>query len=294
MLDHIQSTREKFADRADTNKGSNAFIGLIFKHKVNGELQYYELGSGPCHGALSQSSLRSYCSGIIKDYEPEYILSSVQRLLVPQADAEMFIEWLVQRSPYQEAFITKDVKDILKYGYVCRTDLPNTFVAGALIASRFITENYNDWIVERFKVFKKFIEAGISETEAFLFAHSFGLKTKAGGKWEMEVSNLSSGHAAIDLGNRGLTYAKNFLTANIADKRLTFKERCGYESGIFSVWGGTEVKNISSICRVLKPRSKLEAKNYNIFEKKPTAGYLINNLDDLRDIGEQLKEHIYA
>lgn len=286
--------REKFAERSNNNKSSNAFIGLVFKHNTTGELHYHELGPGPCHGALSQSSLRSYCSGIIKAYSPEYILSSVQNLLVPQADAEMFIEWLVQRSPYQEAFITKDVKDILKYGYVCRTDLPNTFVAGALIASRFITESYNDSIVKRFKVFKKFTEAGISETEAFLFAHSFVLNNKAGGRWEVEVSNLSSGHAAIDLGGRGLTYAKNFLNANIADKRGTFKERMGYESGIFSVWGESESKNLSSICRVLKPRSKLDAKNYNIFEKKPTAGYLINNLDDLRDIGEQLKERIYA
>ena len=289
MLDKIASMRAEFARGANLNKKSNAYIGLIVERANKLELEV--IGPGPCHGSFQKNSL-TYTLGT--DRTAVYTLSAVQQLRVSTEDAKMFIEWLVQRSPWNEMFLTKDVDDILKHGYVSRTDLPDNFIVGGYIASRLITESYNEYVVDRFAVFKEMIKAGASETEAFMFAHMYASENKKK-TYPILLQPLNSGHATFSIGNRGKNYFKNFLTARPVNPGPNFNVNRGYNSRIYDIWGSpVDTAGFLGFCRKIKPRSSKEATNYNIFEKPKASSYLIANLDELKDIVVQLKEEIYA
>lgn len=291
MLEQIQTFRAAFAETGLQWKKNNAYIAVVVKQK-DGKLRLCELGAGPCHGALAYSSLRYQ---MLEGEQLEVILSQVQELRASQADSEKFIDWLVNRSAWADVFLTKDVKDILKYGYVARTDLSNNLVAGAMIATRFITESYSGDICERIPVYKELLDAGCTEAEAYIFSHVLSAeKPRARSPYPIIVSALYSGHEPFGVGSKSVSYFKNFLTGKVANPKTTFKERKGYESGIYGTWGGDSDKTFTSFCRKLKPRSAQMAVNYNIFEKKKDSGFAITNQIELRDIVAQMKEAVYA
>lgn len=291
MLDQIQPFRVAFTEAGARHKKNNAYIAAVMKQK-DGKLRFCDLGAGPCHGALAYSSLRHQ---MLDGEQLEVVLSQVQNLRASQEDSEKFIDWLVNRSSWAEVFITKDVKDILKYGYVARTDLSNNLVAGAMIATRFITESYSQDICERIPVYKELLESGCDEAEAYIFSHVLSAeKPKASSPYPIIVSALYSGHEPFGVSSKSVSYFKNFLTGKVASPKMTFKERKGYENGIYGTWGGDSDRTFTDFCRNLKPRSAQMAVNYNIFEKKRGSGFAISNRTELRDIVAQMKEAVYA
>lgn len=291
MLDNIKELRQEFIKAGSTQKSGNAYVGIVYMEAKSKTLKLRDLGRGPCHGALQVGSLQydSFLQGL---NTPEYILSQVQKLLVSEGDAKGYIEWLVQRSPWNEVFITKDVDDILKLGYVARTDLPNNFVAGAMVATRFITEGYTQDVVARFPVYKEFIAAGCSETEAYVLAHTYAKEGKK--PYPLLVQPLCSGHTAISVDSRSEDYFKRFISANPDYKGLSFKEMKGYENKIYDTWGKISGRGFKDFYSSLRPRSGKVTVNHNIFEKRKTDTYYINNQDELKDIVSQIKEQLYA
>lgn len=290
MLDHLKDLRTQFAEQGRSERSSNAYIAVIVESSKEKDLKLLTLGPGPCHGSLQYQSLPYQ---LLDHQRVKYVLSQVQKLLVDKSDAEKYIEWLVQRSPWNEVFLTKDVQDILTYGYVARTDLPNNLVAGAFVASRFITESYTKDVVKRFSVYKEMIAAGASETEAYLFAHTYSSEHQKK-LYPMLVQPLSSGHTALDVAGKTKDYFKRFVTASPHYAGPNFADKKGYENKIYATWGSSEGNSFTKFCSKLKPRSGKETTNYNIFYKPKTFSYYVNNRDELKDVLAQIKEQLYA
>lgn len=97
-----------------------------------------------------------------------------------------FYDWLLNRSPWAEVFVTKSGKLGARRGVVCHTNVPSNLLLGGLIASRVAWEHINIMAT-----WGKLTEAGVDESLAFFLAHGVDLSYK-------EASfNGMAGHCAL-------------------------------------------------------------------------------------------------
>lgn len=289
MLDELRKT---FTEASKGYKTSNAYLGVILQEGEK-EQTLQILGSGPCHGAFSSSSLYHK---LPKNSSIKFLLSSVQKLLVPEEEAISYFDWLANRSPWKEVFVVKDPKDIIENGWVVSTNFPTNFTISALIATRFVTESYTDLILKRYKVYKDILSLGFNESESFLFSHFFG-RGKTGRQFPLTFLPLTSGHAVLGVGSPTESYCRNFLLG-IPEGAFndTFQESRGYSGGIFDVWKnpkGDSSPALNNWIRNLRPKDAKAKKNLNIFHKEPTSGWEITNKKDFKSVVEQALERIY-
>lgn len=285
-MKELEKIRTQFAKDYKSNGGSpNAFIGLVLD-----DMSYQCLGGGPCHGALQQYQLQSKLTAPVK-----YILSWVIPLQSTVAFANEYIRWLANESPWADVFVVKDVEDIKKFGWVVSADYPHNFVASALIATRNITEKYTDQVCARLPIYEEILRLGFSHAEAYIFSATYN-KVSSGKKlYPIQYARLSSGHSPFELTYANEAYYRNFLNkspSNLKDK--TFKQYNGYTGDVCAVWAkGGSKDAFSDWMKGLKPKVATAAKNYNIFEKAPVKGYVINSPEDFKNILEQALERIH-
>lgn len=290
MLDKLTLEREKFAVSAKGYKSSNAYIALT-KELEDGRIFFKDLGGGPCHGALQNyySDRRPFYD----DAKDVFILSYVQNLRVEKGQADQFFDYLVNRSPFANIFIEKNLDNIYKLGHVVSTQHPENLVISGLIASRFVTENYNDVIVERVKIFFEIKRLGFDENFAFIMAHLFNgcIQPK---RYKVTYSPISSGHSVFDFNGVSEAYIRNFVNATPTNPhKNTFFTSRGYGLGVTSLWAkSVSGEAFANWMRGLKPLSNKEAKNLNIFYKPKITNFEITSEEDFKDILEQIKERI--
>lgn len=129
-LDDLLPLRRKLMeDGARYLSSSTSYFSLVSKDL---KVQYQD--SGPCHASITRSSSST-----------EYILSTVQqwdtsKKTLKSGAGQMFINYLVNESPYKDIFLVKDVEDIIKNGYVLTTKAPSNAISSALTATRHMWE----------------------------------------------------------------------------------------------------------------------------------------------------------
>lgn len=150
--------------------------------------------------------------------KPKAVLSSIQKLRVNEGIGRTFIEWLINHSPYQSTFISKDAKKTFDDGVlVFKTDVPSNLLAGGAFASRAITE-----YARIAKVWHGLVEAGCNPDVAFMYSHYF---TNGDGVYGTGAENNLginpiAGHTAINGGAVNDSSVINFATGNRADQAL--------------------------------------------------------------------------
>jgi len=254
----------------------------------------YDTDTGPKFGTPRWG----YCHGDLmsdRGYVPKnttHLCVGITPLKVDETEALRYYDWLLNRSPFADIFLEKDVSNILEVGLLLSTDHPNNLVLLALIASRWATEIHSKEITARWPTYQKLLKAGATENEAFIFAHLFN--GKDGGT---VLQRLHNGHSVFDLQDANEKVYRNFLE-NTPEKRLqTFKERCGYASSGnvgANTWGERRSDAFFSWMKTLKPRRLVVQCDHNIFRKKSQEGFIIADVPDLSDIIKQIKERIYA
>ena len=288
----LEDFRKSFSKSSKDYKSNNAYLGVVQQDKV-GVQSLKILGSGPCHGAFMSSNLsRVIASG----NTIEFLLSSVQNLQVGKEGVVAYFDWLVNRSPWRDVFITKDPEDIIKNGWVVSPNFPSNFVTSALIATRFVTESYTHVILERYNVYKDILAMGFNESEAFLFSYLFNRKRQEK-SFPVTFVPVSSGHTVIGVDNPTESYCRNFLLGEAKGSHQdTFKAKMGYVDGIHNVWKTPKVANSSALntwIKALRPKDATAKKNLNIFHKAPTSGWEIPNAEAFKSVIEQALERIY-
>jgi hypothetical protein len=78
-----------------------------------------------------------------------------------------FVDYLINRSPWVDCFLDKDAKDVVDSGcWTLDPSQPSNYIAGACMATRWITE----W-PDRCKAWIAMVESGVDENEAMFLSH---------------------------------------------------------------------------------------------------------------------------
>ena len=299
-LDDILPQRQQFATDSEYARNhrasdNNSFGGFILKDDT-----YEKVGKWPCHGWLSDYNLATLpCKSTVNRVGIKYVLSAVMKPHVSDKLLRRFVDWIINRSPWQHLHIDKDVDRVLKYGYVVDANHSSAFIASGFIATRFVTESYmsKEEVVSRSRVYEELLDMGCEENEAFFFAHMYTSDGKKGQVYPITFSRWSSGHSTFFANNYQENYVRNFLLgtpANLASNVLSKPK--GYESGTLNkVWGNQTGKDsFGERVQRLVPISKSEKVDYHIFRKAPAVGYSYKDREDFTSVIEQLRGIIHA
>lgn len=297
--DDLLKIREKFAsDAADyvsrRSSEHNSFGAFILSDN-----SYFLVGKWVCHGWLSDNNITGY----IKNREKlkigiKYVLSAVMTPWVTEDKLLAYIDWLVNRSPWEKIFLDKDAKSVRKLGYLIDANYPSSFIGSAMIASRFMTESYSgDRWQTRCHLYQELLEVGCTENEAFIFSHIYDSTTYKS-LYPVSFSTLSSGHSTFYATYYQENYVRNFLSGTPVNVgKNTLAQGRGYEySSLNSTWGDATGKN-SFLDKVssLVPVHKHLKQDLHIFRRIISKDqYQILDREDFSSIISQLRECLYA
>ena len=92
---------------------------------------------GACHAGLTHTLNKGRETDVIVSYIME---RNLYKELSKGGAHDVWIDYLVNRSPWSGAFIDKDVERIKKLGFVLRIDAPSNLLSAALTATRHLYE----------------------------------------------------------------------------------------------------------------------------------------------------------
>jgi len=300
MMEQYLPIREEFAKKASqyTNicsQDNNSFGGFIL-----GDDSYLNIGRWVCHGWLSEYNMLECHTGRnrYKTHGIKYVLSAVMKPHTTDDIVRLFIDWLINRSPWAHMHMDKDVDSVLRLGYMVDANYAPEAVTSGFIASRLITESYSspDDFAIRCLVWKELIDIGCTENEAFFFAHMY----KGSGKkdlYPITFNRMQSGHSTFHGCNYQENYIKSFLNAspvNLSGRLLSRGE--GYHSyTINSIWGKTTDKDsFAEKVQNFVPVRKALKVDHHIFRKAPKQGFSYKSREDFASVIHQLKECLNA
>jgi hypothetical protein len=162
-------------------------------------------------------------SGLMKPSEKE---------MLDEDEAILFLDWLLNRSPYSETFITKSPYEaLLTKTIVSSAHHPSNLMAAGLVASRRLWEYVN---VAR--VFCDLAKVGVNEDLAFYLGHIFsGTFNREG---NVSYGACTAGHCSINPGVMGDEELKNFLEHKPVKLNKTYHEYFRY-TGYDSMYGNS-------------------------------------------------------
>lgn len=140
-----------------------------------------------------------------------------------------FLDYVVNRSPYKDVFLIKDIDYIFKNGMLCNVDVPDNLLAGALILVRSLWE----WTYIPLH-WKKLVLLGVNEDMALLAAHTVDGRE---GKYMFNENDYS--HKAIHPRGMSKEYITAFLKHEPKNPRENFRETKGY-SNVQLLWGNVK------------------------------------------------------
>lgn len=268
-----------------TYNSSNAYLAA-----ADAKQGWHLLGAGACHGGFSANSYGT------RDWEVVFSARMVVQPIVAKLSKERKIDiekeyytWLLNESPWAEAYVDKDYEVVKKYGFAIRTDLPHNFVASACVATRFLTEKYSGsstWVVNRIEVMVDLLDKGVPMLWAFILANMYN---KHGSKGTYSYS-MPSGHEMLPP-NWSVKALKNFITGNYNKAAPTFRANRGY-NGIGTAWRHSEGKSQHTSERAKYwIKKKVDVINNNIFEPLDQLnGFPAIDLDTLAQLPQLIQE----
>lgn len=206
MLDSLNK-----GDRKWTN---TACVAIVFdeKHTIS--------TNQACHAGLQWSGWGGVGGGA---------LAAVSALMKPQdgnvldeEEALMFLDWLLNRSPYSETFITKSAHEALRTKFIISDAFhPSNLMAAGQVASRRL------WEYETVaRVFCDLVKAGVNEDLAFYMGHCYlGNFNRAG---KVSWGGCRAGHCSLSTELFGKAELLAFMQHKVVNPNATYNENCNY------------------------------------------------------------------
>lgn len=164
-----------------------------------------------CHAGLS--SVDVGCIAIVNSvqtYHDGYLTLQ---------EKELFMHWLANESPFQQVFVSKSAKQVLKQGYAfMQTDVPGALLGAACVAMRFLWEKSHltvAWV--------DLVKGGMDKSLAFYLCHWISQNGSRTGR--AELMNYNGNHIVFD--QLSIEGVGNFIKGNHA-KSATYKETSRY------------------------------------------------------------------
>ncbi len=138
-------------------------------------------------------------------------------------EALLFLDWLLNRSPYASTFITKSAHEALHHKATISTAYaPSNLMAAGMVASRRLWEYP---VIAR--VFCDLVKAGVNENLSYYLAHIASTRFKCDGN--IDWSNSNRGHCSIDTYSMGREEVKNFIENKPVKLNKDYAESCNYQ-----------------------------------------------------------------
>jgi len=194
----------------------------------------------PCHASLKRFASEGAREGLV---DLQYVLDSYHKAgsgcFTNEQEEVAYIDYLANRSPWREAFLTKNANTIHKEGAVLSAEVPANVVGAACIAGRQLWE-YSYSI----KAFNDLVEKDMKESVAFLVCLS--LHRTELDKDKVHIITCGENHMVVtqELGVGG--GYKNFLDDNIITRRTLLKENGDYY-GINSMFSDNKINGQISL-----------------------------------------------
>jgi hypothetical protein len=219
-----------------------------------------------------------------------------------------YINWVVNESPYKDAFVIKDPKEIYNNYYLLRTDIPANMLVGACVVGRLSWEDHSGNGINNedfLNVWWHIVKNGGDPNLAFVFAHLFRGKTHNGELFPVICMANKDAHHVCTFSKAKFSKIRNFVFDEKKNLERNFNEVKSYkrienlwETDNHDKWDGDYSSEFVNFLMKLEPKSKVETINYNIFKPKDMysvtgKSYQITNEEDLMEIFRQVEEKIH-
>jgi hypothetical protein len=264
----------------------NTYTGLSTQGANDALPRFQSFDQHVCHGKLSK------IGGYMGQYSNVKVVWSRK---APNQDGatkeleDIYYPWLLNDSPWAAAFIEKNYSKCLKHGFSLDASLPHSYVASALVATRWLTEKYQSWTTDRYPLYKKLLAGKEDPLWAFIMANLYYSPTK-----ERYSFSMPTGHEMLPP-TMSLETLGNFVHGRYADQP-SFAENRGY-SGIGITWGKTDVPEgvmLKTLAKnwTVKKDTKVDL---NVFRRPdPKSGYPQLTYEELLIVMRNIQEMVYA
>lgn len=161
LMRDVYKQYAKFVESVDDRSRTvNATVGVT-DGKVLKIPEYHY-----CHASVGYADIR----------KPKAVFSQYQKPAVQEEVIRLFYEWLLNYSPYRDAFVTKNPRRVFEDKcIITKTDLPSNYIGGALIASRLPTERHSPQynIPSAVIIWSDLVKHGVPPNMAFVMACTF-------------------------------------------------------------------------------------------------------------------------
>lgn len=257
-----------------------------------------------CHAGLHHSGSWEFISDLkkkgegvggysfVKDPIVAIYSTIVNKNIMKDEHKLLFADYLINRSSWSDCFLNPNAQDVVDSCWVLDPMQPSNYIAGACVATRWITE----W-PKRCTAWVAMVDAGVDENEAFFFSHGlesrdedelFPIILNTGYAWHCPLEKEFDKH-----------YFTNFIQ-NKGREDEAYQIDLNYRR-VHRTWGEGDRLNYS-VFGELTPRGEEkkvgEKINLNIFFKpKKVAknyGHQYTSHTQLKNLVEDMKEIIYA
>lgn len=190
----LEETIEEAYEELD--KGSKITVSrfaIIYREAKSTEYKVrYEL-TAPCHAAMH----------IYDGYRGEKHLEGIITCIQTKKTKEgaRFLDYLFNRSPFKDAYLTKDVDEAYTKGILMNIDSPYEVVGMAAIVTRNLWENSM-----QLKYWIQMVDAGVHEDMALIACHIV-----SGAPKKYAYTQMGDGHKAFAGSNVSTDFVENFL-----------------------------------------------------------------------------------
>lgn len=203
-----------YLNKGDRKWTNMACVAIVFhkKHTIS--------TNQACHAGLQWSGWGGVGGGALAAVSA--LMKPRDEAILTEEEALMFLDWLLNRSPYSETFITKSAHEALRTKFIISDAFhPSNLMAAGQVASRRLWE-YEDVV----RVFCDLVNAGVNEDLAFYMGHCFQGNFNRTGKTSW--GGMRAGHCSINTEYMGKKELLSFMKHELVTPNKTYNESCAY------------------------------------------------------------------
>lgn len=230
-------------------------------HLDENGVQGYSRYGNVCHNHMNNHGFKYVINGI--DHTGKSYANSNGRYLPPEVEL-WFVDYIINRSPYSETFISKDAAKCLEDKVTLSSgDHPSNLMVAGLVALRRLWE-YS--MVARAAY--DLAQAGVNEDLAFVLGHLVSVESKVEADSITGWTYCHSGHCSIDPSIMGFRVLKNFLAHKPKELNALWSEAKGRYDGYDAMYG----KGFPAITCYVRDNFP-----YHLYKDKPAPAVVSTN-----------------
>lgn len=222
----------------------------------------------------------SVCHHFLAGKRAKFIISSLQDghaygdnigRILPKEVELWYLDYILNRSPYSDTFITKDAEKALEERLVVSSgDHPGNLVGGAIVSLRLLWEH-----TYAAQSAYDLVKSGVDEDIAFLIGHTIQVERRITPGSITRWTSTLNWHTSIDPNLMGIQEIKNFKARKLVSPNDTYS-KCGVYTGYCAMYG----IDYNSLHNLILTHFEMDSVDYLVKSSNPfTAAVKIQDKD---------------